>query len=106
VVQGVKPCFRGRVFAEAFNGDDPLLRHVRTRVKSPQTHGVIDRFFGTLKYEHQLDSGEITDGDTLAVEATTSNSSASPSSCRAHERLSKPKPPCRKSTGSPEPARR
>jgi hypothetical protein len=33
-------------------GDEPLLRHVRTRVRSPQTNGVIERFFGTLKYEH------------------------------------------------------
>src|SRR5437764_1388294 len=28
------PCYRGRVFKTAFEGDDPLLRHVRTRVKS------------------------------------------------------------------------
>jgi hypothetical protein len=44
--------FRGGTFAEAFTGDDPLLRHVRTRVRSPQTNGVVERFFGTLKYEH------------------------------------------------------
>jgi hypothetical protein len=30
----------------------PLLLHVRTRVRSPQTNGVVERFFGTLKYEH------------------------------------------------------
>ena len=42
-------CFRGAVFAEAFTGDDPLRWHVRTRVKSPQTNGVIERFFGTLR---------------------------------------------------------
>ena len=39
-------------FADAFAGDDPLFRHVRTRVRSPQTNGVVERFFGTLKYEH------------------------------------------------------
>ncbi|MQA84251.1 MAG: transposase [Streptosporangiales bacterium] len=61
------PCFRGAIFAEAFTGNDPLLRHVRTRVKSPQTNGVIERFFGTLKYEH-LYRAEITDGDALAME--------------------------------------
>jgi putative transposase len=55
------------VFAEAFTGDDPLLRHVRTRVKSPQTNGVIERFFGTLKYEH-LFRGPIDDAGGLAVE--------------------------------------
>jgi putative transposase len=62
----------GRAFAAAcspnhFTGEDPLLRHVRTRVKSPQTNGVIERFFGTLKYEH-LYRGPINDGDALAVE--------------------------------------
>ena len=50
-----------------FTGEDPLLRHVRTRVKSPQTNGVIERFFGPLKYEH-LYRGPINDGDALAVE--------------------------------------
>ncbi|WP_123686333.1 integrase core domain-containing protein [Amycolatopsis thermoflava] len=52
VVTDNGPCFRGTVFAEAFTGDDPLFRHVRTRVRSPQTNGVVERFFGTLKYEH------------------------------------------------------
>lgn len=76
VVSDNGPCFRSEVFAQAFTahafgGDpalaDPLLRHVRTRVRSPQTNGVIERFFGTLKYEH-LYRGEIADGDALAVE--------------------------------------
>jgi putative transposase len=79
VVSDNGPCFRGDVFARAFTThafggavgddsiDDPLLRHVRTRVRSPQTNGVIERFFGTLKYEH-LYRGDITDGDALAVE--------------------------------------
>jgi putative transposase len=48
-------------------GDDPLLRHVRTRVRSPQTNGVIERFFGTLKYEH-LYRAPIDDGGALAME--------------------------------------
>jgi transposase InsO family protein len=34
--------------ADAFAGDDPLFRPVRTRVRSPQTIGVVERFFGTL----------------------------------------------------------
>jgi transposase InsO family protein len=38
------------------------VRHVRTRVRSPQTNGVIERFFGTLKYEH-LYCAPIDDGD-------------------------------------------
>lgn len=53
--------------AESFTDEDPFLRHVRTRVKSPQTNGVIEGFFGTLKYEH-LYRGPITDGDALTVE--------------------------------------
>jgi putative transposase len=91
VVSDNGSCFRGQVYAQAFSApafsahafsahafsahafggayplDDPLLRHVRTRVRSPQTNGVIERFFGTLKYEH-LYRAEITDGDALAVE--------------------------------------
>ncbi|WP_157187144.1 integrase core domain-containing protein [Nocardia vinacea] len=55
-------CFRGEVLETAFAEPDPLLRHVRTRVRSPQTNGVIERFFGTLKYEH-LFRGVIADGD-------------------------------------------
>lgn len=67
VVTDNGPCFRGTVFADAFAGDDPLLRHVRTRVRSPQTNGVVERFFGTLKYEH-LYRATIGDGNALAVE--------------------------------------
>ena len=52
VVSDNGPCYRGEVFKALFVGADPLLRHVRTRVRSPQTNGVIERFFGTLKYEH------------------------------------------------------
>ena len=62
------PCYRGKTFQALFTGeDDPLLRHVRTRIKSPQTNGVIERFFGTLKYEH-LFRGYIGDGDALDME--------------------------------------
>lgn len=67
VVSDNGPCYRGEVFKTAFTGDDPLLRHVRTRIRSPQTNGVIERFFGTLKYEH-LYRGLITDGDALDME--------------------------------------
>ncbi|WP_052281277.1 integrase core domain-containing protein [Nocardia vulneris] len=67
VVSDNGSCFRGEVFKTAFLGTDPLLRHVRTRVRSPQTNGVIERFFGTLKYEH-LYRGVIADGDALDME--------------------------------------
>lgn len=45
----------------------PHFVHVRTRHKSPQTNGVIERFFGSLKYEH-LYRKDIADGDQLAIE--------------------------------------
>jgi transposase InsO family protein len=49
VVSDDGPCFRGQTYQTAFAGEDPLLRHVRSRARSPQTNGVIERFFGTLK---------------------------------------------------------
>jgi transposase InsO family protein len=44
-------CYKSVPFAR-FIDNHPLLAHVRTRVRSPQTNGVIERFFGTIKYEH------------------------------------------------------
>jgi transposase InsO family protein len=67
VVSDNGPCYRGSTFRTLFVGDDPLLRHVRTRIKSPQTNGVVERFFETLKYEH-LFRGYIGDGDALDME--------------------------------------
>jgi putative transposase len=52
LVSGNGSCYRGNTFRAAFDGDDPLLRHVRTTVRSPQTNGVLERLFETLKYEH------------------------------------------------------
>ena len=52
VVSDNGSCFRGETYQAGFAGGDPLLRHDRTGVRSPQTNGVIERFFGTLKYEH------------------------------------------------------
>ena len=69
VVSDNGPCYRGKDLPSRCSaGDDPLLRHVRTRIKSPQTNGVVERFFGTLKYEH-LFRGYIGDGDALDMEA-------------------------------------
>jgi putative transposase len=44
------PCFRGVTFADAFAGDDPLFRHVRARVRSPQTNT-----YDTLRPHQALD---------------------------------------------------
>jgi hypothetical protein len=60
-------CFRGETHQATFVGNDPLLCQVRTRVRSPQTNGVIERVFGTLKYEH-LYRAPIDDGGRLAME--------------------------------------
>jgi len=43
----------------------PHFVHIRTRARSPQTNGVIERFFQSLKYE-QLYRHDITDGPALA----------------------------------------
>lgn len=59
--------FKATSFSTLFKDHDPLLKHVRTRVRSPQTNGVIERFFGTAKYEH-LYRADIPDGDALTVE--------------------------------------
>jgi putative transposase len=67
VVSDNGPCFRGEAFKTGFDGPHPLPRHVRTRVRSPQTNGVIEWWFGDLNYEH-LFRGVITDGDALDME--------------------------------------
>jgi putative transposase len=67
VVSDNGSCFRGQTYQTAFAGEDPLVRHVRSRARSPQSNGVIERFFGTLKYEH-LYRAPIDDGGALAVE--------------------------------------
>ena len=64
VAPGNGACFREEVLKTRFDGPHPLPRHVRTRVRSPQTNDVIERWFGTLKFEH-LFRGVITDGDAL-----------------------------------------
>lgn len=41
VVSDNGSCFRGETYQSAFAGDEPLLRHVRTRIRSPQTNGAL-----------------------------------------------------------------
>ena len=68
VVSDNGSAFKAATFAEAFTGEDPLLRHVRTRVRPLRTNGVIERFFGTLKYDH-LYRSLIGDGDAYLAGA-------------------------------------
>ena len=44
----------------------PELRHVRTRIKSPETNGVVERFFGAIKVE-QLWRELPDDGPSMAL---------------------------------------
>lgn len=66
VVTDNGPAFKSIEFA-GFIRARPWLRHVRTRHRAPETNGVIERFFGTLKYEH-LYRQEIGDVMTLVAE--------------------------------------
>ena len=58
------PCFKSGRFA-AWVASKRHLRHIRTRRKAPWTNGVIERFFGALKYE-RLYRHDIADGVELA----------------------------------------
>jgi putative transposase len=60
------PAYRSVGFAR-FIASRPELTHVRTRHRSPQTNGVIERFYQAIKYEH-LYRHEIGDGLILARE--------------------------------------
>jgi transposase InsO family protein len=61
------PCYRSADFAAFIAARRPWLYHVRTRYRSPWTNGVIERTFGTIKYEG-LYREEITDGYELGEE--------------------------------------
>jgi putative transposase len=45
------PCYKAVGFAR-YIASRPELTHVRTRRKSPQTNGVIERYHGAIKIEH------------------------------------------------------
>jgi putative transposase len=59
-------CYKSIDFAR-FIASRPELTHVRTRHYSPQTNGVVERFNGSLKYEH-LYRIEIPNSQDLADE--------------------------------------
>ncbi len=50
IVSDNGPAYKADRFAR-FIIAHPWLAHVRTRYRSPQTNGVIERFFGSIKYE-------------------------------------------------------
>lgn len=67
IVSDNGPAYKSDLFAR-FIVAHPWLAHVRTRYRSPQTNGVIERFFGSIKYEH-LYRLEIGNGIELNDEA-------------------------------------
>ncbi|HTA96907.1 MAG TPA: integrase core domain-containing protein [Solirubrobacteraceae bacterium] len=58
------PCYRAAGFARYIASRDEFT-HVRTRHRSPETDGVIERFYQSIKYEH-LYRHEIQDGPHLS----------------------------------------
>jgi putative transposase len=64
VVTDNGPCYKAAAFARYIRAR-PEFEHVRTRHRSPETNGVIERFYGSIKYEH-LYLQEIDDGPALA----------------------------------------
>lgn len=64
VVSDNGPCYRAAGFAR-YIASRPEFKHVRTRHRSPETNGVIERFFQSIKYE-RLYRHEINDGPALA----------------------------------------
>lgn len=60
------PAYKSDRYAR-FIGSKTWLRHVRTRYRSPQSNGVIERFNESIKYEH-LFRQEIPNGFELNIE--------------------------------------
>jgi transposase InsO family protein len=83
VVTDNGPAFKSAAF-ERFFMSRPYLKHVRTRHRSPETNGVVERFFETVKYEH-LYTLEISNGHELAQELVKFRSLFN--EVRPHERL-------------------
>jgi putative transposase len=64
VVTDNGPCYKAGAFARYIRSR-PEFEHVRTRHRSPETNGVIERWYQSIKYEH-LYLHEIDDGPALA----------------------------------------
>jgi len=66
IVSDNGPAFKSDRFA-TFIANRPELAHVRTKHHAPETNGVVERFFESVKYEH-LYRLEIPNGHQLAQE--------------------------------------
>jgi putative transposase len=58
------PCYKAAAFGRYIRSR-PEFEHVRTRHRSPETNGVIERWYESIKYEH-LYLHEIDGGPALA----------------------------------------
>lgn len=67
IVSDNGPAYKSSRFG-LFIQSRPELEHVRTKYRSPQTNGVIERYYESVKYEH-LFGLEIPTGLALATEA-------------------------------------
>jgi transposase InsO family protein len=66
IVSDNGPGYKSDRFARFVASHNGILAHVRTRYRSPQTNGVIERFFESIKYEH-LYRHEIPDAIALTT---------------------------------------
>lgn len=66
------PAYKSARFA-LFIASHPELSHVRTKHRSPQTNGVIERFFETIKYDHlyrhEIQNAQVLHEEVLAYRA-------------------------------------
>ena len=73
------PCFKAAAFA-AWVASKRHIVHVRTRNRSPHTNGVIERFFGAIKYErlYRADIDTVLDLEREVVDYRTIYNSIRP----------------------------
>lgn len=83
IVSDNGPAYKSVEFIRFFAGH-PELAHVRTRHRAPETNGVVERFFGSLKYEH-LYRTEI--GNVLELQAEVDAFRQLYNTWRPHEAL-------------------
>lgn len=81
-------CFKSAGFA-AWVASKRHIVHIRTRKKAPWTNGMIERFFGAIKYEH-LYRRDISDG--LALAAEVNNYRTIYNTIRPHETIGMTRP--------------
>lgn len=88
IVSDNGPAYKSVEFIRFIAGR-PELVHVRTRHRAPETNGVVERFFGTLKYEHLY---RIEIGDVLELQAEVDAFRQLYNTWRPHETLGQTPP--------------